>query len=296
MVTHKMKDCSGRFGKQEVGSALYGMQGMSNEHGEVRTLLIILAVKIADCREILAGTSLSCALYGLQGMTSDSPEVRTILKALTDIIADKQIQLDLRNVANAVYGMQGMNCEHTEVQLLFAALRHNFIDSLDQNVRICDDHDIVELVRAFELFRSQMVAILGSESLCSEYFHKFTNELIFRKDRGDEYFAQAPCQSDYELNIYNCVAALATELQFTDLRNNVSLLNCIEGDITFVVPHENGMEMMVNVEADGLFHERKRRRTFCRLRDQALMKKGIHVVRIDSKDLVEIDGILRKTV
>jgi len=286
-----------RLDRKEIGTAFYGLQSMSSDHEEVRTLLSILAIKITDCREIIEGTSLSCTLYGLQGMTSDSPEVRTILQVLTDNIAGKMVRLDLMNVANSVYGMQGMNCEHTEVRSLFSALQPSIIECLDQNVRTCNDDDIVNILRTFELFHAHMVTILGSESLCSDYFHKFTNELLFRKERMDEFFAQRPCQSDYELDVYYCVAALEKELQLKDLRNNVSLLNCFEGDITFVVTHEtNGQEMMVNVEADGMFHELKRRKTFCRLRDQTLMSKGIYVVRINSKDFEEVDDILRKTV
>ena len=297
VVAHKMMDCKERFGAQEVGNTLYGLQGMSSNHTEVRTLLASLAIKIAACQDPLDGQFAGMALYGLQGMTSEHPEVRSLLVALAGKIAERQLRLDaMQHVSNALYGLQGMNMEHAEVQLLFAALKEKFMQCLDKRVSTHADLDIVEVMRAFVLFRPHMVAILGSESLFSEYFHTLNDELVLRRQRGDSFFSTSPFRSLYEKDVYNRVVALETELQITDLRHNVSLLNCFESDITFTVRNENRTKMMVNVEADGMFHDKKRRKTFCRLRDQALTSKGIHVARITSKDPMEIDDILRKTV
>ena len=49
---------------------------MDSEYAEVRTLLSILAPKVADCYERLIAQGVSNALYGLQSMSSEHPEVR----------------------------------------------------------------------------------------------------------------------------------------------------------------------------------------------------------------------------
>jgi hypothetical protein len=61
---------------QSVSNALYGLQEMTSEAPEVRTLLSTLASKLQSCREEFNAQHVGNALYGLQGMSSDMPEVR----------------------------------------------------------------------------------------------------------------------------------------------------------------------------------------------------------------------------
>ena len=89
---------------------------------------------------------------------------------------------------------------------------------------------------------------------------------------------------------------MVTELQITELRHNVYLLDCFESDITFTVHDGKGTAVLVNVEVDGTSHEKKRKQTFCQLRDKELMSRGIHVIRITTFDPTQIDAVLRKTV
>ena len=156
---------------------------------------------------------------------------------------------------------------------------------------------VLELLRSFLLCRHHIVTILGSEGRCSEYHRKFLNELVSRRQRVDPSRAITVFKCTSERGIYNRVAALAMELQITDLQHNVYLVDCFECDITFKVCDDNkGTAVVVNVEVDGPYHEKKRRHTFCRLRDKVLMSKGIHIVRITTRKTFKIDAILQRTV
>ena len=229
-------------------------------------------------------------------MSSDHGEVRTLLDVLTTKVANCREGLKAQHVGNALYGLQGMSTEYDEVQLVFSALKIQLTHCFDKSITDHSDFDVVDLLRSTVLFRHHIVTILGSESLCSEYHRKLDDEFISRRQRGDSFFTTSAFQSSYEKKVYNRVVALASELQITDLRHNVYLLNCFECDITFTVCDDEGTSVVVNIRVDGIFHEKKRKQSFCRLRDKELMSRGIHVVRITTNDAVEIDAILRKTV
>ncbi len=63
----KVRDCREPLSAQEVGNALYGLQGCSSDRAEVREVLSALAAKVRECREPLSAQEVGNALYGLQG-------------------------------------------------------------------------------------------------------------------------------------------------------------------------------------------------------------------------------------
>jgi len=178
---------------------------------------------------------------------------------------------------------------------VLGALKAPLVQCFNQGTSKHSSSGVLDLLRAFILFRHHLEAILGSEILCSEYHRKLGDELSARIQRGDPIFA-TQFQSTFEKAVYSRVVALATELQITDLRHNVYLLDCFESDITFTMLDDKGTVVVVNVEVDGIHHEKKRTQTFCQLRDKALTSKEIHVVRITTTKSVEIDKILRNIV
>jgi hypothetical protein len=101
---------------------LYGMQGMSSDNAEVRSLLRALSGQVERCREPLDAQAVGNALYGMQGMSSDNAEVRSLVRALSGQVERCKEPLDAREVGNALYGMQGMSSEDAEVRSLLRAL------------------------------------------------------------------------------------------------------------------------------------------------------------------------------
>ena len=295
MMEDVVNNCQDSFGAQAVGNALYGLQGMSSEHDEVRSLLVVLTGKVDDCEEKLDAQAVGMALYGLQGMSSEYDAVRSLLAVLTDKVKDCDEQLKAQNVGNALYGLQGTDVDNETVRALLAALKDKVVVCLEKNMSDHSTIDVLALQRSFILCRRHVVAMLGSETLWSEYNSKLAAELTQR--RQDDYKFSAQFQSQYEEDVYNRVVALASELQIIDAHHNVYLLGCFESDITFTVRDSNGAAVMVNVEVDGAQHERQRSKTFCRRRDEALQSKGIHVARISKiSSAAMIDQMVRATV
>ena len=294
VLTGKVKDCDEKLKAQHVGNALYGLQGMSSEHDAVRKLLVVLTGKVKDCEEKLDAQAVGNALYGLQGTSSEHDEVRKLLVVLTGKVKDCEEKLDAQSVGNALYGLQCADVDNETVRALLAALKDKVKVFLKRNKSDHSTFDVLDLQRSFILCRHHIVAMLGSETLWSDYTSKLAAEHTLRKQQLDPFFTtRAKFQSNYEKDVYKRVVALASELQITDVHHNVYLLDCFESDITFTVRDGKGAAVVVNVEVDGAHHERQRKKRFCSLRDEELQSKGIRVARITTR---EIDSILRKTI
>jgi hypothetical protein len=67
---------------QAIGNALYGLQSMSSDKGEVREIILALILKIVRCNQELTGQNVGNMLYGLQSMSSDQEEVEMRCMAL----------------------------------------------------------------------------------------------------------------------------------------------------------------------------------------------------------------------
>ena len=291
VLTDKVKDSDENFKAQAVGNALYGLQGMSSDHKEVRSLVVVLTDKVKDCDENFKAQNVGNALYGLQGMSSDHEEMRSLLRVLTDKVEDCEGNLNAQAVGNALYGLQGTDVNNESVRVLLVALKDKALSCLDKNMSDHSTFDVLDLQRSFILCRRHLVAMLGSEALWSEYSNKLAAEIT--QHRQDDNKLSSQFQSKYEKEVYKRVVALALELQITDVRHNVYLLDCFESDVT--VCDSKGAAVAVNIEVDGAHHERQRTKTFCRLRDEELQRQGIHVARFTTRDK-DLDDFLRKTV
>ena len=63
-----MERCRETLDAQAVGNALYGLQGMSSDNAEVRSLVRALSGHVERCREPLSAQHVGNALYGLVGV------------------------------------------------------------------------------------------------------------------------------------------------------------------------------------------------------------------------------------
>jgi hypothetical protein len=141
---------------QAIGNAFYGLQGMSSESSEVRTVLSALAKKVSMCSEDLTVQEIGNALYGLQGMSSDSSEVREVLSALTIKIHTCKGNLDAQAVGNAFYGLQGMSNDNSEVR--------NVLSALTTKVHSCTENLTAQNIG------NSFLGLQGMTSDCSEIY------------------------------------------------------------------------------------------------------------------------------
>ena len=196
-----------------------------------------------------------------------------------------------------MYGLQGTDVNNETVRALLTVLNDKAQVCLEKDMSDHFTFGIMDIQRSFILCRRHVVAMLGSDTLWSEYNNKLAAELTQRREQRDTFFVDsAKFQSKYEKDVFNRVVALAAELRITDVHRNVFFLDCFECDIMFTVRDSNGAAVVVNVEVDGAHHERQQKKTFCRLRDEELRRHGIYVARISDITDILIDKMLRKTV
>ena len=79
---------------------------MNTEHSEVRTLLLVLVLKIKNCPDTFTASMASRAINGLQGMSIEHIEVRTILFALIPKVKGVTDYFTAKDVSDALFGMQ----------------------------------------------------------------------------------------------------------------------------------------------------------------------------------------------
>ena len=304
-----------RFTAIGVSRMLYGLQSMSSNSPEVRSILSLLSHVVNNCQEALDIQAVGNTLYGMQGMNSKYDEVQSLLVALTDKVNECPENIDAQAFSNALYGLQCTDADDATVRRLLRVLRNKSTVTFDMNMSDHATFDLMDLQRSFILCRQHVVAMLGSETLRSEYSSKLDAELMQRRQRRQQQTRYSATgtqfQSQYEKEVYSRVLALAnqcsqTRLTITDVCHNKYLLNCLESDITFRVCDGanvglNKAAIVVNIEVDGTQHNKPSRIRFDRLRDEELRRQGIHVARISNIDLsigggATIDDFLNKTL
>lgn len=130
--SHKIvEQCRDQLDAQVVGDALYGMQGMSSDNEDLRSLLRALTSKVQECREQRSAQGTGNALNGLQGMSSDHKDVLSLLRALTPTKMQGYgmplnwrygTPLSAMDVENALFGLRSMKSDNAEVLSVLRAL------------------------------------------------------------------------------------------------------------------------------------------------------------------------------
>ena len=88
-VTDKLREFNGDLTGQDIGIAMYGLQGLNPATSDsVRELIGVFAEKVKQSDVDLDGQALSNALYGLQSMSSDYIEVLRLVSALSEKVAE----------------------------------------------------------------------------------------------------------------------------------------------------------------------------------------------------------------
>jgi hypothetical protein len=105
-----------------VACSLYGLQGMSSDHWEVRRLLGVLAQRIDRTSDLMSSQHIGMSLHGFRRMSSKEPEVRLLVKLVADIIGRSKKPIDTHGIALGLYGISQLSSESEEVRLLLQVL------------------------------------------------------------------------------------------------------------------------------------------------------------------------------
>lgn len=107
--TPLVRECTGIFTEMNLSMSMYGMRRMSNYNPEVCDLIAALVPKVRLCQEPFTPIGIANSLYGLQGTLNNSPEVYALLNALLPKIANCKEELMPRHIGSALFGLRRMD-------------------------------------------------------------------------------------------------------------------------------------------------------------------------------------------
>jgi hypothetical protein len=129
-----------------VACSLYGLQGMSSDHWEVRRLLSVLTQRVDRTSDLMSSQQIGMSLHGLRRMSSKEPEVRQLVKLVANIIARSKKPIDTHGIALGLYGISQLSSEHEEVRLLLQVLTPRIIASQEPFLAIT----VANTLRSFQ--------------------------------------------------------------------------------------------------------------------------------------------------
>ena len=120
-LSQKVASSKHELTSQEIGNALFGLQGMRANVWETRVLVLQMAVKIQLSHSLIDPQGISNSLYGIQRMTSDCEDVRMLVQALAAKIELSWKLLSAQHLSNCMFGLQGLSSSEAEgTSILFS--------------------------------------------------------------------------------------------------------------------------------------------------------------------------------
>lgn len=139
-----------------ISSALMGLQLMSSDTAEVRSLLHELTEKIRSGNQIFTAMELSYSVFGLQNMTADSVEVTELLTVLTQKFDSCPYMFSCRDISMSVFGIRRMRSNCPVVRKLVLSIASKIDESADS----MDASNIVLFMQAIRNMGSDVVEVV----------------------------------------------------------------------------------------------------------------------------------------
>ena len=275
------------FNSQELSNTLYGLQGMNIEHAEVRSLLSTVTPIVRNFDGIFNAQAVGNALYGLQGMSSGSDEVRDLMMALHPIVDNCSERLSSQAIGNALYGILtliGSPGSSELVDILHSQLVELQIRS--QNFRLLLNIDLINLCQSvcFALPLLSKVRDVQEYKSWEMLLRKLKGEIGIRKVEID---ANSMKKSPHERRIQR-IASQTFKKENYQITFNYHLFNTFESDIVIDIPTDDGV-LVLNIEVDGIHHLRTKKKLFCLRRDAYLNSRNVHIYRINTIKMANMD-------
>lgn len=106
----------------QIGSAMYGMQGMDAADVEVRDVLMYLHQQLVHCKEDISAQTLGNIIFGLQDKTCDHKVVRDIVQAASARVHQLSEPITIVSFGSALSGLRCMSSDVIEVREMLTAL------------------------------------------------------------------------------------------------------------------------------------------------------------------------------
>ena len=112
------------FTAQGIGSALYGLQSMSDEVPETVDLLSYFPDLIMSSTDPMTPQDIGNSFFGIQGFTADTEEVKNILSSLTVRMTEipDEMKFEGRDIGHCLSGLSNKNTQIPEVATVLQEL------------------------------------------------------------------------------------------------------------------------------------------------------------------------------
>jgi hypothetical protein len=267
---------------QNIGIALYGLQGMSSEVAEVRAMLQALTAKVQGSTEMLSAQNIGIALYGLQGMSSDAAEVRAMLQALTAKVQGSTELLSPQNIGNALYGLCGpISRSSDDEEHETSAILTRVVAELD---RVLGAPEFLSTSEKRDLMRSLLLFsryTSGDSTDMSDRIAQLRAWLPTAQDESEYRVSSNSGGSRTEREIFMIAQRVLSNQPGCIVESNVWLDGCFEADIVITCVAPDGSMSVFNIEVDGPSHSQPTSQRLDQRRDQHLQEAcGVRIARI----------------
>ena len=293
---------------QNLSMLLYGLRSNKFKQTESRELLTCLHKIAVNCKEPLSAQHVGNALYGLQGMSSDDADVRSLVRALSGQVARCREPLSAQAVGNALYGLQGIS-GYDEGRCLGLYFIRTFIDLNKRGISVTPDYVSLcqSVVLVFPLVKEHLTddEVKECKRIISDIDIKSSVS-----DDGVNSPSNLRFQSRSEQRMHTAAMKALGGSNF-HVSHNEHLFGLFECDIVVRLPRaveahseegsrdigqgrdlerervqEHGevpeeQSLIINIEVDGVHHQREKKKRFCRLRDEYLQSRGVGIARIE---------------
>ena len=278
---------------QSRSMAMIGLQKNRLRARQSVELLDSIIVMTKNCRESPNAQNVGNALYGMQSMSSDHAEVRSMVSALLGKVHSCKESLNAQNVGNALYGMQSMSSDHCASILafllrhitLFAELKHLGrleLLSIGQAVLLCipSRRDVLDDA-SFKLWTD------FGESVCSEHRRRIRNGEC--QDSFRSHVEHKMHRIAASLFGQSRTTVSGNDYLFDMFEGDIVVRIPFVGKTDEAEASADGKWLVINIEVDGMHHRQERKINFCKLRDAYLKSRGVAVHRIDASRVTKME-------
>ena len=139
-----------------ISSALMGLQMMSSDTAEVRSLLSALVIKIQSENHVFTAMELSYCVFGLQNMTTDSIEVQELLSVLTEKFDTCPYMFSCRDISMSAFGIRRMQSSCPVIRKLVLSIA----SKIDESADFMDASNVVLFMQAIRNMGSDVTEVV----------------------------------------------------------------------------------------------------------------------------------------
>jgi hypothetical protein len=284
---------------------------MSSDCSEVRDVLSSLAIKVRSCKEDPRAQEVGNALYSLQGMSSDCSEVRDVLSSLAIKVRSCKEDLDAQHLGNALYGLHGVAwIGSTPDFLSVLSFLNQQVNKIVNHFSLKESVDsriitkeLITLCQSLTFLLPEVSELLNvkDHTDLERLISLIKEELACRKRNGDRFYKSTEFQLKSKKRMHKIAMKISQDIPI-EVHNNVHLFDLFESDITLHTPiNGNHINEMTNIEVDGIHHRNGKKLLFCKGKDKYLKSKGVFVFRMvvfqmDKMKDIEIEEWILKTI